>query len=875
MDYAKLPQERLAAELESLRQKLGGEQGAEVMRLVHELQVHQIELEMQNRELREAQQALEMSRDRYASLYDFAPVGYVTLDHEGLIRELNLTTARMLGHPRSALEGSLLVRVCRRQDKNLLLSHVRRACELEGWASIAVEVGLRTRSGKVIEVRLESTKVPHEQACRTAIVDLTERNQAQAALAESDRRLRTVVENAPVVLFALDADGVVTLAEGRGLISLGLVPADLLGRRIAEVFHDVPEVHTHLPRALGGEAIDVTVEVRGAVFDVHATPLRAASGEVQRVIGVATDVTERERSRHLLAVVADSAPALISYVDAQERYQFNNRRYEDWFGCPAEDLRGKHIREVIGEDAYARIAPHVREALAGRPAHFEAWLPYEDAGRRYTVVSYTPDLDRSGGVRGFVVLVTDRSRAQREEEALAALSHLALTATPLQQLLAQAAAGVAQVLETDYVGLFEPTDGGASLRLQAGMGWRVGAVGKATLRLDQRSRFGGALDQGEPALFSQSAAQGSGPRLPSLLRDHGVTSGATVPIVTRAQPLGLLGAYSREPREFSREDLRFLQAVASLLAAAVERARAEQALQHAHDELERRVDQRTAELSTANWQLREEAERRQQAEHERRQAEERARQQQAAMAHFARLNTLGEMASSIAHELNQPLAAIINYVRGGMNWLKAGTGDTAEVLDAMGKAAAQAERAGKILRRIREFARRQEPKWAEVAIDQLLRELVAGFLEPEARLHGVTVRLELQPDAASAYADPIQVEQVLLNLARNAIEAMQGSSRVLTLKTGGRGEALQVSVGDTGSGLPRGTLDELVDPFFTTKVSGMGLGLSICRSIVEAHGGKLWTSPDPAGGTWFHFTLPRSAKAADGSEGKLDAQHGH
>jgi signal transduction histidine kinase len=176
----------------------------------------------------------------------------------------------------------------------------------------------------------------------------------------------------------------------------------------------------------------------------------------------------------------------------------------------------------------------------------------------------------------------------------------------------------------------------------------------------------------------------------------------------------------------------------------------------------------------------------------------------------------------------------------------------------MEKASAQAERAGTIIRRMRDFVNKREPNRAPVAVAEVVSEAV-GFAEIDARKAGVALVRELPPDLPPIYADRVMIEQVLLNLVKNAVEAMQGcrESRVVTIAARVDGaRSVEVAVTDHGRGFAPEHAEKLFAPFFTTKPEGMGMGLSICRSIVEFHGGRLWAQPNPGGGSVFSFTLP-------------------
>jgi two-component system sensor kinase FixL len=247
--------------------------------------------------------------------------------------------------------------------------------------------------------------------------------------------------------------------------------------------------------------------------------------------------------------------------------------------------------------------------------------------------------------------------------------------------------------------------------------------------------------------------------------------------------------------------------------------------------------------------------------------EARLKELQSEVTHMSRFTALGEMASTLAHEINQPLTAISNYLKGCQRLLEQIEGEQALVLrDAVGKAADQALRAGHIIRRLREFVTRGEGERRIESLSKLIEDASTLALIG-AKENAVAVSFRLDPEAELVIADRIQVQQVLVNLIRNAIEIMSETQnrRELEIATvANADETVEVSVADTGSGLAPEVAAHLFQPFVTTKRTGMGLGLSICRTIVEAHGGRIWVEARPAGGTIFRFTL-RAAKLAEPS----------
>ncbi|MFN0162009.1 MAG: ATP-binding protein [Burkholderiales bacterium] len=248
---------------------------------------------------------------------------------------------------------------------------------------------------------------------------------------------------------------------------------------------------------------------------------------------------------------------------------------------------------------------------------------------------------------------------------------------------------------------------------------------------------------------------------------------------------------------------------------------------------------------------------------ERKLAEERSRVQQEKLLLTSRLMSVGEMASTLAHEINQPLSAIANYNMGAVRRLKSDHWKKEDLVSALEKSAAQAERAGRVVHRVREFLRRREPVREPGSINQIIAEL-AELVEIEADKAQVELVLEPGADLPPVFADRVMVEQVLVNLIKNGMEAMRAAPlderrlvvRTFAVAVSDQPTMIEIQVIDRGHGITPEVERELFSPFFTTKDNGMGMGLNICRSIVEMHEGHLWFSRGPDGGSIFHFTLP-------------------
>jgi PAS domain S-box-containing protein len=241
-------------------------------------------------------------------------------------------------------------------------------------------------------------------------------------------------------------------------------------------------------------------------------------------------------------------------------------------------------------------------------------------------------------------------------------------------------------------------------------------------------------------------------------------------------------------------------------------------------------------------------------------ASEALHQAQAELAHVTRVTTLGELAASIAHEVNQPLAAIVADANASLNWLAATDPDLDEVRDALAAIVKDGHRAAEVIQRIRQLATKTDPQKVPIDVNEIIRDVVP-LVHPEVRRYHVSLRVELASALTPVLGDRVQLQQVILNLVMNGIEAMASVGerpRELVIRSGPHDhDHIVVAVQDAGVGIDPKNLDQLFSAFFTTKPGGMGMGLSITRSIIDGHGGRLWATPNATHGATFQFALPR------------------
>ena len=283
----------------------------------------------------------------------------------------------------------------------------------------------------------------------------------------------------------------------------------------------------------------------------------------------------------------------------------------------------------------------------------------------------------------------------------------------------------------------------------------------------------------------------------------------------------------------------------------------EDSLRRARDELEVRVEERTVELKNVNEALLNQMQ-------EQKRTEEALQGARAELARVARITTIGELTASIAHEVNQPLAAVVANADACVAWLSHQDPNLVEARAAAERATQGATRASEVIVRIRSLINKATPQKSPLQINEIIGETVA-LAEGQASRNGVSIATELAPDLPPVLGDSIQLQQVILNLLMNGIEAMTNVTdrprRLVIRSCMAAAGQVEVSVQDSGVGVSPESMPRLFEPFFTTRSKGMGMGLSISRSIIEAHGGKLWAESTPGQGATFQFTLP----SADGA----------
>lgn len=717
VDYNRLTKSELDACLDNLlaQPATSAQAGAlqQLMHeLMHELHVYQIELEIQNRELRESQQYLEETRDRYADLYDFAPVGYLTLDSKGVILDINLRGALMLGRERGRLIGMPLVPFLGSGESRILFEHLARVF----GSDQRVSHGLMFKSQGVasLAVRIESVvRITADGAvatCHSALIDVTDQRQAEEALRHGERRFRAIFEQAAVGVALIESrTGRFQLINQKYSDTLGYSCGEMQALDFMQITHPddlLPDL-VNRQQLLAGDIREFAMEKRlfrkdGSIVwvDLTVSPLWDQGEEPDYHIAIIDDITSRKQAETVLKCHNEVLELLAN-------------------GTALDDvlLRLTAMAEEINPNLFCAVL--LKEGLGNL--------------RPYVTPGYWIFLNCSND--GLVI-------------------------DPEMGCCTSFSIGLGGV-DTDAV--MNPNCAACHMAEKNGEGGSC------------RSR-----------LIHSSAGE----------------------------VLGMFAFYYREGQAPEAADQEFILGSVRLAGIAIERANNEQ----------------------------------------------QARQHQAELAHMARLNMMGEMATGMAHELNQPLAAIATYSDVAQRMVRGGNKQPDKLLEALQGVRDQSMRASEIIRHLRQLVRKQTPQKSDTDLNALVRAVV-DFMQYEARKQGIRVSFTLDEQLPMVTIDAIQIEQVLMNLIRNSIEAFQSATcAVREMSIGSRRNMdgwVEVVVADTGPGISPDVIGKIFDPFVTTKgMAGMGMGLSICRSIIESHKGRLWARSTPGEGAAFYLTLP-------------------
>ena len=561
------------------------------------------------------------------------------------------------------------------------------------------------------------------------------------------------------------------------------------------------------------------------------TPVTDHAGKINRCVGVNFDITERKQAEGRLLEYEKAMEGLeemICVVDREYRYVLANRAFLNYRGLKREQLVGHLVREILNPSVFETVVKEkLDECFQGKVVSYELTYNYPHLGDRNLLISYFPIEGPLGVDRLACVLqdITERKKAQDELVALkdeltaelAAMTRLHEFATRLlesgeqQELLEEVLSATIALQKADFGNLQLYNPHTQSLEIVAQHGFRQEFLDHFASVPEDSAACGRALRDKERVIIEDVQSDSAFAPHRQIAAAAGYRAVQSTPLFSRSgQPLGMISTHFRQPHRPSERELRFTDFYARQASDMIERKLAEQALQES----------------------------------------------QATLTRVARIASMGELTTSIAHEVNQPLTAIVTNSNFCLRLLDGAKPNPADLREAIAEIVNDGIRASAVISRIRALLMRRVPDRAELDINEVIQE-VTGLVRSEVSRNRISLLTDLTADLR-VRGDRVQLQQVLINLIMNGIEAMRTITdrpRELLINSSRHSDGVLVRVKDSGSGIVPGQADRIFEPFFTTKPEGIGMGLSISRSIIESHGGRLWAVAG-LNGALFEFTLP-------------------
>jgi PAS domain S-box-containing protein len=684
-----------------------------------------------------------------------------------------------------------------------------------------------------------------------AVMDVTEQRHARTALEtaldeikKSQDRLRLVIDTIPAHVWSARADGSVDFINQRALESFGLSIENARGWGWRSILHpdDLERFVGAWQAALAaGEPMESEARLQRSDGEyrwwlIRNVPLRDELGNIIKWYGTAIDIEDRKRAEETLRR-SESYLAQAQRLTQSGSWAWNVRTgARFWsqetfriFGCDPEKVKptwSDILERVHPEDRPAIVQKAKMEVTLKEDSEFDWRIVLPDGRIKHLHSIAHPVMDESGEITeivGTLMDVTERMRAEALRDGESRILEMIARDAPLEEILEK----LVRVVEAQFAGLLCSVllldEDGQHLR----HGAAPGLPEPYTKAIDglfigpNAGSCGTAMYRREPVFVTDILQDPLWEPYRGVAEPYGFRACWSTPILAHSgKALGSFAMYHPEPRSPNPAETRALEMATHLAGIAIERKLA-------------------------------------------REERERLRQAQADLAHINRVTTMGELTASLAHEIKQPITAAVTNARTCLRWLGRDHPDVEEAREAASRIVKDATRAADIISRISLLFKKGAVKRELVDVNEVIREMIV-LLRAEATRYSISVRTELAEHLPQVMVDRVQLQQVLMNLVINGIDAMKDvdGKRELAIKSQRReNEQLQVSVSDTGLGLPPQQADQIFDAFFTTKADGTGMGLRISRSIIETHGGRLWVADNPRRGARFCFTLPTKVEA--------------
>lgn len=893
------------------------------LRLLHELQVHKVELEEQNAALREARSIAEQATERYIELFDLAPMAYFTLAQDGVIKNLNLRAADLLGMDRAKMLGKNFnqyicgndLAIFKRFFENVFSSDAAQNCEIKLRCA-------GTDCWGVVEASADGLG----KTCLVSVCDITERKRNEELLRNSNAFTLAVLNSLSAQIAVLDAQGVIIavndawikFAKDNGLpesklnmVGFNYLHAcqDSFNQFVSE---DAESAHSGISEVLAGKRESFSLE-----YTYHSPDqLRWFRMRVTRLKGACNgavvsheDTTKQKQADQVfiqLKALLDISTDGFCILDDRGNLLLTNQAYANISGFSIAELQRMNIGQLEAIKTPEQISAHMASVVKLGFDQFETRHFHRD-GHLIDIDVSVAYLREFRQFCAFYRDISERKALINEIKANEKKFRSIIEHTPVPMILNDENQNVtflnpAFVQTFGYTGEDIPTLKDWWSKAYPDheyRSWVIKAWGDAQEKAFRQQTGFPPLEleircknnSHRTVLATDAAVQHdfSGehlailyditPRIQTEAKLNSIFNAAVDGIITYDVSKTIVSAnaavetiFGYQPTELT--GCNFLELVPSFPKTMLDCCCSAVAEKPIAQILEIEGMHKNGaiiplEISRAAYSIDEEcfftaiirdvSLRKQRAKLDKQHLDE--------LAHVTRLGLMGEMASGIAHEVNQPLTAIASYVQAGINFIQSGKADEYKLLEILVKAQQQALRAGQIIHRMREFIQHKPKKRSTLFINSLIQECI-NICMPDIRQNGIEINHKLDLDLPAVHSDHIQIEQVLINLIRNAIEAMQclpaDRPRNLSIHAGLSGDReILVRVKDNGKGIEPEQQPRIMMPFFTTKAEGMGMGLSISRSLVEAHGGSLFFNSKPGKGSSFYFTLPVQCQASD------------